>query len=122
MSETTAGRALRGTKRACQACDIRFYDLARERILCPACGAEQMVEVRAVVASRRASHPLRAAWRSGGLGTLAAAVEAKSEPTPTEEEETPAAGADDHVVLEQEADDDNVSDLVGRELEDPKGN
>ena len=33
-------KALRGTKRTCQACEIRFYDLGRNPIVCPTCGAE----------------------------------------------------------------------------------
>ena len=29
-----------GTKRACIACGIRFYDFSRSPIICPGCGAE----------------------------------------------------------------------------------
>ncbi len=29
-----------GTKRACLACGMRFYDFSRSPILCPGCGAE----------------------------------------------------------------------------------
>ena len=29
-----------GTKRACLACGMRFYDLSRSPIICPGCGAE----------------------------------------------------------------------------------
>ena len=29
-----------GTKRACLACGMRFYDFSRNPILCPGCGAE----------------------------------------------------------------------------------
>ena len=29
-----------GTKRACLACGIRFYDFSRSPIICPGCGAE----------------------------------------------------------------------------------
>src|SRR5262245_28398181 len=31
-------KAARGTKRVCQACDTRFYDLSRDPIVCPSCG------------------------------------------------------------------------------------
>ena len=29
-----------GTKRACLACGMRFYDFSRSPIICPGCGAE----------------------------------------------------------------------------------
>ena len=32
-------KAERGTKRTCQSCNARFYDLNREEIVCPMCGA-----------------------------------------------------------------------------------
>ena len=36
MSTLSARRkAMRGTKRTCQACEVRFYDLARSPIVCP---------------------------------------------------------------------------------------
>ncbi|MEL6287736.1 MAG: TIGR02300 family protein [Pseudomonadota bacterium] len=33
-------KAARGTKRTCQSCGARFYDLANSPIMCPMCGAE----------------------------------------------------------------------------------
>jgi hypothetical protein len=40
MSTVHARRkAMRGTKRTCQACEVRFYDLGRSVIVCPMCGA-----------------------------------------------------------------------------------
>ena len=33
-------RADLGTKRACLACGMRFYDFSRSPIICPGCGAE----------------------------------------------------------------------------------
>lgn len=34
-----------GTKRTCQSCDARFYDMQRQPIVCPKCGAEFKIEV-----------------------------------------------------------------------------
>ena len=34
------GKADMGTKRACLACGMRFYDFNRSPIICPGCGAE----------------------------------------------------------------------------------
>ncbi|MEO0620290.1 MAG: TIGR02300 family protein [Pseudomonadota bacterium] len=33
-------KAARGTKRTCQSCSARFYDLENTPIICPMCGAE----------------------------------------------------------------------------------
>lgn len=35
-----ATKDARGTKRTCQECGARFYDLNREEIICPICGSE----------------------------------------------------------------------------------
>ena len=34
-----------GTKRTCQHCGARFYDLGREAIVCPKCGQEHSAEM-----------------------------------------------------------------------------
>ena len=33
-----SNKAERGTKRTCQECEARFYDLNRDPIICPMCG------------------------------------------------------------------------------------
>ncbi|RUO99822.1 TIGR02300 family protein [Hyphomicrobium sp.] len=33
----------RGTKRTCQNCDERFYDLAHDPIICPFCGSKYVI-------------------------------------------------------------------------------
>ena len=48
-------KAARGTKRTCQACETRFYDLNRSPITCPSCGAVQAKDARE---SRRAAAPV----------------------------------------------------------------
>lgn len=40
-----------GTKRACLACGMRFYDLNRSPILCPGCGAE--FDLENIIKSRK---------------------------------------------------------------------
>ena len=47
-----ATKADRGTKRTCQdaSCRVRFYDLARDPIKCPTCGAVYQIMVSAPVA------------------------------------------------------------------------
>ena len=38
-----ASKQARGTKRTCQSCDERFYDLDRAPIICPHCGASYVI-------------------------------------------------------------------------------
>ncbi len=38
-----ATKHARGTKRSCQSCDERFYDLEKTPILCPHCGAKYVI-------------------------------------------------------------------------------
>jgi uncharacterized protein (TIGR02300 family) len=49
-STITDAKALRGTKRTCQSgeCGQRFYDLNRDPITCPICGAAYAIETRSV--------------------------------------------------------------------------
>ncbi len=51
-----SNKAARGTKRTCQGCGARFYDLNRDPIICPVCGAEYRLSGEAAQA-----HALRAA-------------------------------------------------------------
>ena len=37
-------KAARGTKRLCESCDNKFYDLNRDPIICPICGSVFQVE------------------------------------------------------------------------------
>ena len=48
-----------GTKRICQSCGARFYDLGRSPIICPACGA--IFDLELLNRARRARPSLRAA-------------------------------------------------------------
>lgn len=52
-----ATKADRGTKRTCQdaSCAVRFYDLARDPIKCPTCGAAYQIVVPPPAAERKPS-------------------------------------------------------------------
>lgn len=39
----------RGTKRQCQECDVKFYDLNKDPIICPSCGEKFIVASEAPV-------------------------------------------------------------------------
>jgi len=124
-------KAMRGTKRMCQACQVRFYDLMREQIVCPACGAIYTPVVVAVAeAGRRgAAGSAKTGWRQSFKRPSPALPEPDPQiVAPTEEveaagaEEVPVADAapEDDIVLEQEPDDADVSGLVDVDIEEPK--
>jgi uncharacterized protein (TIGR02300 family) len=129
-------KALRGTKRLCDACAVRFYDLARDPIVCPACGAHHtpLLQQLSAASARAASSGGKTAWRSKAFkrpdSTLPepALLEADAVPSEpalaegaTEEaEETPDVVLEDDTVLEQEPDEGDVSGLIGHEVEESK--
>lgn len=94
-----SSKAARGTKRTCQGCGARFYDLNRDPIICPICGAEYRLTGEAAQA-----HALRAAE----------ALE--------QEEDDSAMGESEgvEVVSLEEADAENeyISDIEGDDLDD----
>jgi uncharacterized protein (TIGR02300 family) len=56
-------KAARGTKRACQACDTRFYDLSRDPIVCPSCGAHFERVAQPVPETHSGPFTDKAGWR-----------------------------------------------------------
>jgi uncharacterized protein (TIGR02300 family) len=135
ISEQT--KALRGTKRACHECAVRFYDLARDPIVCPACGTQHTPEPPLPVfepGKTGTRFAAKSSWRSRGAKNpephpLPADPEPAGAPemetAALEEEEgaeaptTEAVPMDDDVVLEQEVDDGDISGLV-EDIEEPK--
>jgi uncharacterized protein (TIGR02300 family) len=77
-----------GTKRICASCGAKYYDLAREPIVCPKCGT-----VYQAVTSARAAAPAAAA-------RAAAAAAAVAQPRPTEEVELPQPANAEVISLE----------------------
>ena len=121
---TDRSKALRGTKRACQACEVRFYDLARDPIVCPACGAEY-TPAPVAAAPTAPSFTGKTGWRRGAKREEPKAAEPDEVPETAEAEELAdepvvPAGADEDIVLEPEADETDVSDLVDHEDKDAK--
>jgi uncharacterized protein (TIGR02300 family) len=125
-------KAMRGTKRMCQACEVRFYDLMREQIVCPACGAvyTPVAQPAADAGRRGAAGSAKTGWRQ----SFKRPSPVLPEPDPQivaapEEVEVEAAGEEvavadaapeDDIVLEQEPDDADVSGLVDVDIEEPK--
>jgi len=132
-SASQSNRTARGTKRLCDACQVRFYDLLRDPIVCPSCGAQQTPMVQhAVEVGRRAPATGKTSWRqnvkkpSPMLPDADAEIGVRPEATAGQElemasEDTAAeADADDDIVLEHEPDDGDVSGLVDHDVEEPK--
>lgn len=124
-------KALRGTKRVCAACEVRFYDLMRSPIVCPSCGAEhEPLALPLIELGERGAPSGNTGWRRKPFKRpdplLAAAQEAEAaENTPEDaaEEDTPApAPEEDDVVLEQEPDEGDISGIVGHDGPGPKDN
>ena len=111
----------------CQACETRFYDLARERIVCPSCGEEYTAAARPVidVAAHVAAPTGKTGWRRKVVKQSKPALPASDQEDPLPEtssdeaDEAPETGPDDDLVLEQEPDDADVSGLI-EHAEEPK--
>jgi uncharacterized protein (TIGR02300 family) len=94
-------KAVWGLKRTCQACGARFYDLQRDPISCPKCGAEYDPEV--LLKSRRGK-PVPAPAPKPVVAETPEPDEAAAEGEAEEEgaviEDTSELGEDDEEVAE----------------------
>ena len=120
-------RAARGTKRVCQACETRFYDLTRSPIVCPSCGAKYTgVTAPAVALPRLGPATSKTGWRTRSMKRpsppVPVPVEDETGPDASQDsaEEAPSAVPEDDLVLEQESDDGDVTDLIDHDVEAPK--
>ncbi len=115
-----ATKQARGTKRTCQSCDERFYDLERSPILCPFCGAKYVIAsspaaLAALQAEQReqlnkkSKKPVLADDAEGELP----AVEGE-EALPDVETEDAGGGDDDETFLEEEEEEGgDMSNIIG---------
>jgi len=86
MTTTTElTKAKRGTSRICQSCETRFYDLLRESIVCPSCGAPYTIVAPVIAMPRSAGWRGRPFSRPNQAVRAAAPVQIpSSEPTASE--------------------------------------
>jgi uncharacterized protein (TIGR02300 family) len=114
-----------GTKRQCQHCGAKFFDLAKNPIVCPKCGTVYEV----------ASMPARSSARGKAVEADEPEVEAaEAELVPLEEADAPedekvaavlpddveiedAAAEDDTFLEEEEEDSDDVTTLIDGDIE-----
>lgn len=117
-----------GAKHQCQNCATKFFDLNRDPILCPKCGAV-FVPLPVARAPTRASAAAVAARDEGEVEQETAGVEIvsldeaeageKPEPATDDDIEVDDTPADDNTFLEEEEEgDDDVADLIDGEIED----
>ena len=113
-----------GTKRTCQSCSARFYDLNKSPIKCPKCGREHDRED--FVKVRRSRSATTAATAAAAAAASAAAAKAaakkKSDEAALTGDELPDIEAEDDAI--EDADDlaDEEEDIeVEVEVEDDKG-
>ncbi len=115
-----------GAKHQCQNCATKFFDLNRDPILCPKCGA---VFVPLPVARTPARASAAVAARDEGeveqetagveiVSLDEAEAEEKPEPAADDADEIEDTPADDNTFLEEEEGDDDVADLIDGEIED----
>ena len=113
-----------GSKRQCLSCGTKFFDLNKDPILCPKCGA-----VFQAVAPSRAAQRAAAADDEEETETEAGAELVTLEDADAEGEKAATtdvdieideddAGEDDTFLEEEEEDSDDVSDLIDGDLEE----
>jgi uncharacterized protein (TIGR02300 family) len=122
MSTSQDIKAQRGTKRTCQntECGSRFYDLNRDPITCPICGA--VFEVKPAVPAPVVQRPQRPAPKKpipeAPRPEDAVPVEAE-ELAAVEEAEEPVAGeGEDETFLVEEEESSDVSGIIDAPIED----
>ena len=122
-----------GTKRTCQSCGARFYDLGRSPAVCPSCGA--VLDIEALTRARRPRPPVRAVAAPSpaviedteiGTGdTELEEVEEAAETEDDDEEETieveETADEDEEGLIEDASelgDDEDVSDVIEGDIDE----
>lgn len=108
-----------GTKRTCQNCAARFYDLNKSPIKCPKCGREHDRED--FVKVRRGRGAAAAAATSAAAAAAAAKLLALQKTKKTEEGEEAADIESDDEALEDTDDLADETDDIEVEVEDDKG-
>lgn len=122
MSKKAA--AERGTKRTCDACGTRFYDLNRDPITCPACQAVFQLsdQEKTAAAALAAERPKKIAKKPEFVPDEATAVAADLPPDVEAvegAEAEPAAIEDEQeTFLEQEEEDTDVSGFIEGGIEE----
>ncbi|HRJ69468.1 MAG TPA: TIGR02300 family protein [Beijerinckiaceae bacterium] len=118
-----------GMKRACLSCGAKFYDLNRDPILCPKCGAQFQVQVMRRPEAAKSEDEEEAVVDPAAadlvpLEEAEAGASDKELPGDDIDIDEDIGGDADDTFLEQEEEEDesNVSDLIGGDLEEDEEN
>jgi uncharacterized protein (TIGR02300 family) len=107
-----------GTKRTCQSCSARFYDLNKGPIKCPKCGREHDREDFVKVRRGRGAATAAAAAATAAAAALAAKAAAKKKLDEAAGDEVPDAEGDEALDADELADE---AEDIEVEVEDDKG-
>jgi len=104
---------------------VRFYDLARDPIVCPACGARNTAVATHLLelGERAVSKGSKTAWRSKPFTPAKPVLPVEPDPAPeivADADETPAPSADEDTVLEPESDEDDVTEWIDHDGKEPR--
>ena len=119
-------KALRGTKRVCHACETRFYDLARDPIVCPSCGVHYLPDAAPIApdpGTRSARYTDKTGWRSRSLKPPEPEPDDAPEEVAAADDATEGAlapGPSEDVVLDDEPDEADLSGLLDHQESEPK--
>ena len=113
-----------GTKRQCQNCGAKFFDLNKDPIICPKCGTVfQGAAARARPAAKPEEEEAELATPAGVEVVSLDEVEAGEEKAAAEPvvddidvEEDDAEAPDDPFLEEEEEDDDDVTNLIDGDI------
>jgi uncharacterized protein (TIGR02300 family) len=111
-----------GTKRQCQACGAKFFDLNKDPIVCPKCGTVfQGAAMRARAATKEDEEDTQMVAPAGvdmvSLDEVEAGEEKVAETVVEDiDVEDDAADEDDSFLEEEEEDEDDVSNLIDGDI------
>jgi uncharacterized protein (TIGR02300 family) len=114
-----ATKQARGTKRTCQSCDERFYDLDRDPIICPFCGSKYVIAsspaaLAALQAEQQRDLAAKKAKKSVGSDDEGDLPAVDGEEALADVETDDTGGDDDETFLEEEEEEGgDVSNIIG---------
>ena len=110
-----------GSKRQCQNCGAKFFDLNRDPILCPKCGATFQPPALSRASVRAAAEDEEAELPEAGAEIVsledADATEDKVATVVDDDVDLGDDAADDTFLEEEEEDNDDVSNLIDGDIE-----
>lgn len=114
-----ATKQARGTKRTCQSCDERFYDLEKTPILCPHCGTKYVIAsspaaLAALQAEEKAArNKIKKSPVADDADGELPAVEGEEALADVEGDDASVADGDETFLEEEEEEGGDMSNIIG---------